>query len=189
MMGVVFDVDELVQQCLDAVVESEPRLAIRDVLDRTMRAPGEVADALAPTEGGLTLLHASPELTILHVVWAPGMAIYPHDHLMWAAIGIYTGQEDNSYYRRSPEDRGTLVRSGGASLATGDVALLGDDAIHSVANPLRQLTGAIHIYGGDFVSQPRSQWDPDLGNERPNDLELSRRQFVEANAAWRADQA
>ena len=185
----MFDVDELVQQCLSATAESEPRLAIRDVLDRTLAAPGEVADVLAPTEGGLTVLHASPELTILHVVWAPGMRIYPHDHLMWAAIGIYTGQEDNAFYRRNPEGDGHLVRSGGTSLATGDVALLGDDAIHSVANPLRQLTGAIHSYGGDFVNQRRSQWDADLGNERPNDLAESQRQFAEANAAWLADQA
>ena len=30
-----------------------------------------------------------------------GHALYPHDHRMWAAIGIYAGQEDNAFYRRT----------------------------------------------------------------------------------------
>ena len=42
----------------------------------------------------------------------------------------------------------------------GDTIVLGDDVIHSVANPVPKLTGAIHVYGGDFVNQPRSQWGP-----------------------------
>ena len=29
------------------------------------------------------------------------MDIYPHDHRMWAAIGIYAGEEDNAIYRRT----------------------------------------------------------------------------------------
>ncbi len=66
--------------------------------------------------------------------------------------------------------------------------LLGDDTIHAVTNPLRQLTGAIHVYGGDFFTQPRSQWPADLSEESPHDMEFTRRQFAEANAAWRASQ-
>ena len=45
-----------------------------------------------------------------HVVWAPGMRIRPHDHLMWAAIGLYAGQEDNTFYRRAD---GHMVPAGG----------------------------------------------------------------------------
>ncbi len=185
----MFDLDDFLGRCQAATAEAEPRRAIREVLERAVAAPGEVADALAPTRGELTLLHHSPDLTVLHVVWTPGMKIYPHDHLMWAAIGIYTGQEDNAFFRRNPEVRGTLLPSGGASLTTGDVTLLGDDTIHSVANPLRGLTGAIHVYGGDFVNQPRSQWDHELANERPNDLDEAQRHFAEANEAWHASQA
>ena len=57
----------------------------------------------------------------------------------------------------------------------------------AVANPTRQLTGAIHVYGGDFVNQPRSQWGPGPREERPYDLAVFNQLFDEANRAWRAD--
>jgi predicted metal-dependent enzyme (double-stranded beta helix superfamily) len=66
------------------------------------------------------------------------------------------------------------------------VLVLGDDAIHGVANPRDQLTGAIHVYGGDFVNQPRSQWGPGRLEERPYDMDEVNRQFAEANRAWAA---
>jgi len=99
---------------------------------------------------------------------------------MWAAIGIYGGQEDNAFFRRADDG---LVASGGKQLHDGDVILLGDDVIHAVTNPSRGCTGAIHIYGGDFVNQPRSEWDPVTLQERPFDLEHAREQFASANAA------
>ena len=83
---------------------------------------------------------------------------------------------------------GGIEASGGRLLDTSDVALLGDDTIHAVTNPRQGLTGAIHVYGGDFVNQPRSQWGPGPEEERPYDLADARRQFAEANAAWRATQ-
>jgi predicted metal-dependent enzyme (double-stranded beta helix superfamily) len=186
MMDPMFDVDDLVARCQDAIGETEPRRAIREVLERTLARPDEVASALDPEEGGLTLLHNTDDLTVLHVVWAPGMELFPHDHRMWAAIGIYTGQEDNAFYRRTAPDAGTLTESGGRSLTTGDTIVLGTETIHGVANPLRRLTGAIHVYGGDFVRRPRSQWGPGPREERPYDIEVARRQFAEANAAWRS---
>ena len=59
----------------------------------------------------------------------------------------------------------------GEQLAAGDVLLLGDDTIHAVTNPLGRLTGAIHVYAGDFVNEPRSQWGPGPVEERPYDIE------------------
>jgi predicted metal-dependent enzyme (double-stranded beta helix superfamily) len=179
----VFDLDDLLSECQAARAETEPRAAVRDAVGRALRDPDAVADALRPTEGGLTLLHNEPDLTVLHIVWAPGMRLYPHDHRMWAVIGIYAGQEDNSFYRRSGPGQPTLVESGGKEIAVGDVLMLGADAIHSVTNPLDRLTGAIHVYGGDFVNQPRSQWGPGPRVERPYDMALLTRQFAEANLA------
>jgi predicted metal-dependent enzyme (double-stranded beta helix superfamily) len=189
MMWVMFDLDDLIARCQDARAETEPRRAIREVLARAMSTPAAVGDALRPHEAGFTLLHHADDLTVLHVVWAPGMAIYPHDHRMWAAIGIYTGKEDNAFYRRSGPGERTLTSSGGKELATGDTIVLGDDTIHGVTNPCDGLTGAIHVYGGDFVNQPRSQWGPGAPEERPYDIDDARRQFAEANAAWRASQS
>jgi hypothetical protein len=42
------------------------------------------------------------------------------------------------------------------------------------------------VYAGDFVNEPRSQWGPGPVEERPYDIEAARRQFAEANDAWRA---
>ena len=182
----MFDLDDFIGRCEDALTDAEPRRAVREVLERSVAIPNDVADALKPTDAGFSLLHHAQNMTILHVVWAPKMTIYPHNHEMWAAIGIYCGAEDNAFYRRSGPDERTLVESGGKQLGHGDTVLLGADTIHGVTNPRDVLTGAIHIYGGDFVNQPRSQWGPGPREERPYDVDAVQREFAEANAAWRA---
>jgi predicted metal-dependent enzyme (double-stranded beta helix superfamily) len=180
----MFDKETLIAECLQAVrTEADPRRAVREIMIRTLEKPDPVAQAIGRDEGGLDIFHSSPELTVLNAVWAPKMSLYPHDHRMWAVIGIYGGVEDNTLYKRGPE---RIVPSGGRELHESEVLVLGSDAIHSVANPERRFTGAIHIYGGDFVNQPRSQWDPDTLMEQPYDLAQVMRLFAQANADWRA---
>jgi predicted metal-dependent enzyme (double-stranded beta helix superfamily) len=67
------------------------------------------------------------------------------------------------------------------------VALLGPSIIHSVANPLRQFTGAIHVYGGDVFGAARSEWDPATLEERPYDVARARQVFKDANDRWLAE--
>jgi predicted metal-dependent enzyme (double-stranded beta helix superfamily) len=175
----MLDVDALVSDCIAANAETEPRVAVKEVLARAVSVPGEVAAALVPDRAGLTPLHVSPDLTILKVVWAPGMTLGPHDHRMWAAIGIYSGGEDNAFFRRSGS---SLVDSGGRSLVPRDVCLLGDGAVHSVTNPTAQHAGAIHVYGGDFFATPRSEWAGPPWEEQPFDIERVRALFEAANS-------
>ena len=180
----MFDTDTLVSECLTAVrAERDPRRAVREILVRTIEKPGSVQEAIGKDLGGLDIIYNSPDLTVLNAIWAPGMKLYPHDHRIWAVIGIYGGVEDNTMYRRGPE---RIAAAGGHVLRESEVLSLGADAIHSVANPERRFTGAIHIYGGDFVNQPRSQWDPDTLLEQPYDLEQVRKLFAQANADWAA---
>jgi predicted metal-dependent enzyme (double-stranded beta helix superfamily) len=182
---VMFDIDTFVADCREALRESSPEAAVREVVARAVAQPGEVERALGtPTQAAATVLHRSPELTVFNAVWAPGMAIYPHDHRMWAVIGLYGGREDNTFYRRSPEG---LVAAGSKKLETRDAALLGKAVVHAVANPLRAFTGAIHVYGGDFFTVARSEWTPDTLEERPYDVEKTMRLFAEANERWRAE--
>lgn len=70
----------------------------------------------------------------------------PHDHGMWAAIGLYGGREDNHFYRRDAEGR--IAPAGGRTMLPTDVAGLGPDIVHRVVNPTKEWTGAIHVYGG-----------------------------------------
>jgi predicted metal-dependent enzyme (double-stranded beta helix superfamily) len=158
----MFDVDEFIDECRQAVAETEPHRAVREVLERAMGQRAELMAALPATETELTTLHRSPELTVLKVVWGPHLSVPPHEHLMWAAIGIYGGREDNAFYRRAHR---RVVPTGGKELRDGDVAVLGDDVVHSVANPLAACTGAIHVYGGDLFAPVRRSWDPETLEE------------------------
>jgi predicted metal-dependent enzyme (double-stranded beta helix superfamily) len=173
-----------VTACRDALQETTPSIAVRSVLERTLEHPTVVADALGRETGGIEILHHAPDLTIINFVWAPQMQLYAHDHRMWAAIGIYGGTENNAFYRRTPDG---IASSGGKEVHDGDVLLLGAEAIHSVRNPTRRFTGAIHVYGGDFINQPRSQWNPETLTEEPFDLAQVERVFADANDAWIAE--
>jgi predicted metal-dependent enzyme (double-stranded beta helix superfamily) len=179
---VSLDVDTLVGRLRDATREHTPSLAVRDVLDEAI-AGGELERALPTvTEGGITTLYNAPELTVLRVAWTPGMKLNPHNHNMWAVIGLYGGVEDNAFYRRDP-GKG-LTTAGGKAVPAGDVLVLGDDVIHSVANTRQEYAVALHVYGGDFFGVDRSEWDWDTFTEQPRDIERTRQLFAEANARW-----
>jgi predicted metal-dependent enzyme (double-stranded beta helix superfamily) len=181
----MLNVDRFIADCRAALSESSPVPAIKETLERTVADASEVEAALGtPREGKIGSIYHGPDLTILNVVWAPGMTVYPHDHRMWALIGLYGGREDNTFYRRG--GRGLEV-AGGRQLDPSDTTLLGPSIIHAVTNPLRVFTGAIHIYGGDFFGMPRSEWDPETLHERPWDAARTRKAFAEANERWRAE--
>jgi predicted metal-dependent enzyme (double-stranded beta helix superfamily) len=177
----VFEVEAFLAELVDCAGADDPRHAAHDVLSRALSSPAAVADVMAPTEGGFALLHHAPQLTILNSAWAPHMRLMPHDHRMWAVIGIYAGAEDNQFFRRDPE-RG-LDATTDRRLDAGDVCVLGTHTIHAVANPTGRLAGAIHVYGGDFVNQPRSQWGPGDLVERPFSMDTLHEQFRDANDA------
>lgn len=175
----MFVLDQFLSDCVAASREPEPRSALKEVLTRAVADDAAMASALNPTKAGIDRLHVSDDLSVLNVVWGPDMRIQPHDHRMWAAIGMYCGGEDNTFFRRAD---GGLIQSGGKELRPRDSVLLGDATIHAVHNPTDRLAGAIHIYGGDFFTTPRSEWDPVTLEERPYDVDRVLRSFAEANA-------
>jgi len=186
MPPVALTVDDIIARCRAALGETTPALAVRDALRELVSTPAAVAGALGPVDdGGIAVLHRSDDLTVLHVAWTPGIALNPHNHRTWAVIGMYGGQEDNRFYRRRPGHG--LEATGGRELPTGDVLVMGDDIIHSVANSRREFAVALHVYGGDFFSGGRSEWDWETYEERPRDFDRTRRLFEEANARWRAE--
>jgi predicted metal-dependent enzyme (double-stranded beta helix superfamily) len=181
----MLNLEHFIADCRAALREPSPVPQIKEILERAVADASQVEAALGvPREAAVATIHHDRDLTILNVVWAPGMAVDPHDHNMWALIGLYGGREDNTFYRRG--GRGLEV-AGGRQLETGDTTLLGPSIIHAVTNPLRLYTGAIHIYGGDFFGMPRSEWDPETLEERPWDAARTRKVFAEANERWRAE--
>jgi predicted metal-dependent enzyme (double-stranded beta helix superfamily) len=117
------------------------------------------------------VLHQAADLTVLNVIWAPKQVTLPHDHRMSAVIGMYGGREDNMFWRRvSNPTKFEIEPAGGQALGVGDVALLGRDVIHSVVNPLARMSGAIHVYDGEFLTMRRSMWDSETLVEKPYDI-------------------
>jgi predicted metal-dependent enzyme (double-stranded beta helix superfamily) len=177
------DIDQLIHDCAAALNDTAPTKAVREILARAVSNPTDLLQALGePTRAEIQRLHVSDELTVLNVIWAPRMTLMPHNHNMWATIGVYGGREDNIFWRRLPGDaKGRVEAAGAKSLGPKDVRPLGEEIIHSVTNPTAKLTGAIHVYGGDFFRRERSEWDPESLEERPYDIEKNVRYFEEAN--------
>ena len=177
----MFDVDQFIADCRAAVRADLTHKSVREVMARAVAEPSAVVAGLGePKRAEIRKLHCSEELTILNVIWGPGMTIMPHNHLMWAVIGIYTGREDNIFWRRIPEVAGKIEAAGAKSLGPGDAEPLGRNIIHTVTNPLSRLTGAIHVYGGDFYAASRSEWDPETLVERPYDMQKNLALFERA---------
>jgi predicted metal-dependent enzyme (double-stranded beta helix superfamily) len=183
----MFDIERMIADCVQAVAADPTPKAVREVLTRGLADPAAVLRGVgAPARAGITPLYRSDELTILNIVWGPNMSIMPHDHRTWAVIGVYSGREDNIFWRRvqgshAYNDGRELEAAGAKSLCTGDVTTLGTDIVHSVLNPIGKLTGAIHIYRGDFIAQERSEWDAETLREAPYDKTKVARLFESAN--------
>ena len=180
----MFDLDKFVSDCCAAVEQDPSHRAAREVAARAVADPSAVLKGLGePERAGVTSLYRSDTLTVLNVIWGPLMNVPVHNHEMWAVIAVYTGREDNIFWRRIEDEMGETIEAAGAkSLAVKDAEPLGRDIIHSVVNPVDRLTGAIHLYGGDFFEVERHEWDPETHRERPFDIERTRGYFERSNA-------
>lgn len=179
-----FDLDQFIADSQDAVRQDPSFRLVREVVARTVSDSRAVLNGLGePKRGEIKALYCSDTLTILNVIWAPWMTVLPHNHEMWAVIGVYTGREDNIFWRRV--ESGRVEAAGARALREQDVVPLGHDIIHSVTNPIPRLTGALHVYGGDFFGVPRSEWDAETLLEQPCHGEKMAQRFEEANARWK----
>ena len=180
----MFDLDQFIADCREARAADPSHKLVREVVVRAVSEPSSVVKALGePKRAGLHTLYHAPDLTILNLIWGPNMVLMPHDHRMWAVIGIYGGREDNVFWRRVPGAPGGKVEAAGAkALSVGDAEPLGHNIIHSVINPIARLTGGIHVYGGDYFAAERSEWDPETLVEGRFDAQHVIRCFEDANA-------
>jgi len=180
----MFDLDRFIEDCRNAVREDPSHKAVREIVARAVSEPAEVLAGIGePIRAGVEKLYNGPDLTVLNVVWGPRMTIMPHNHLMWAVIGVYTGREDNIFWRRLRDDSGRIEAAAVKSIGQRDAEPLGRDIIHSVTNPVNRLTAAIHVYGGDFFAVSRSEWDPETLCEGAYDVDKAMRLFEESNRA------
>jgi predicted metal-dependent enzyme (double-stranded beta helix superfamily) len=164
-------IEEFVAQCSVAFEEDRGRDAMKEVVERAVRDRGLLEEL--PLEAGVKVLYGAEDLTILHVVMAErpvgaGRPI-PHNHLMWALVGVMHGSEENEFFRRSGW---TIEPSGsGRVIGAGEVLMMGDDTIHSVRNPSSErLSSALHVYGGDLIAAEKTMWCEPNWAEEPFDF-------------------
>ena len=177
----MFEIERFIEDCKATMAADDSHKAVREIVAGAVADPAALMKELGePSKSEVRKIYNSDDLTIINVVWAPWMTIMPHNHEMWAVIGVYTGREDNVFWRRiDGEPDGRIEAAGAKALCQKDAAPLGSGIIHSVTNPIPRLTGAIHVYGGEFFGTPRSEWDAESLLERPYDVEKNMKLFEE----------
>jgi predicted metal-dependent enzyme (double-stranded beta helix superfamily) len=163
----MFDPEEFVSRCRQAVLEPDPALAVREVVAEAVSRPEALQATLAAAGPGPITWYQSPRLTVQRIVWPPGVITPPHEHRMWAVVGVYQGQEDNTLWRRIPSG---VEQVKGRELSARELIVFGPDAVHAVANPCSYPTIGLHVYGGDIHTTARSEWDFAGQNEHPFDI-------------------
>ncbi|MBA55517.1 MAG: hypothetical protein CMK89_13775 [Pseudomonadales bacterium] len=183
-----FKLESFINDCKSALKEEKPPEIVRQLLLNAIATPESVFEELGtPERSAVEKLYVSDSLTIINVVWAPKMTLLPHNHRMWAVIGVYSGREDNIFWRRldsesDNSEEGRIEAAGAKSIGAGEAIALGKNIIHSVTNPTTAFTSAIHVYGGDFFTMERSEWDPLSLTEQAYDIEKNMKYFEEQNA-------
>jgi hypothetical protein len=159
--GPMFDLDGFIQDCRALAGDPHASRRVLEMMRAALADPAAVAKGVAPLAPGVdplaAPLHRAPELTVLNAALRPGFVSIPHDHHMWAVIGIYDGEEANTFFRRA--DHG-LEEAGRCTIHAGEAILLGADVIHAIENPLDRQTFGLHVYGGDLLGAARRMWDP-----------------------------
>lgn len=174
------EIKPMISDILQAATEGQP--SVEETLRRLTSEPRHLLARLgAPERGGIQVLHNDPDITILNIIWAPLMVLRPHDHNMWATIGVYEGREDNIFWQRNGDE---IKVTGAGSFGAGDVTSLPQDGVHSVVNPIPRLTAAIHVYGGDFFAPGRTSWAGEHHEPRAFSQEGLLNHFEHSNARF-----
>jgi predicted metal-dependent enzyme (double-stranded beta helix superfamily) len=142
---------------------SDPLLIVSEIVSSAIKHPESIDIVLGPGNpdenetAQYQFLHQSPELTILRAIMPEHLKSPPHNHLVWAVIGIYRGSENNVFYRRNGD---RIEEVGHHNLVAPEVTALDADVIHGISNPLAQRSYALHVYGGALANPARSVWNP-----------------------------
>ncbi|MBI3860063.1 MAG: cysteine dioxygenase family protein [Thaumarchaeota archaeon] len=117
----------------------------------------------------MNLLYRPPDrsFSINGAVWLPRQTTPIHDHLTWAMVGLYEGDERESIFRRL--DDGSDPRTARLQMVServnkqGHITTLGSAGIHRIDNVSPSPSRSIHVYGNDIGNAERHSYDPTTG--------------------------
>jgi 3-mercaptopropionate dioxygenase len=163
------DVDRIVREYSS---ESEILLHLKPALEKLVGSPGSVpTEAFTPRKDrfAMNLLQMPDDeaYSIIGGVWHPGQTTPIHDHLTWALIGVYEGEEREALFRRIDDGSNPKIAKiqqvSERVNKKGHVTVLGHSGIHRVDNISLKPTTSVHIYGRDIGNAERHSYDPVTG--------------------------
>jgi predicted metal-dependent enzyme (double-stranded beta helix superfamily) len=164
------ELEDLIEKCQAASEEHGAQSKIEALMLQAMADPAGLTEALSSYCKLARLedlvFHRTETLTLLAGKLPPGFVAGPHNHNLWSVVGVYSGQEDNIFYKW---DGSRLEEVGRASVVAPGVLCNAREVIHGICNPLDVDLFALHAYGGDLLTTPRSTWDPETHREIPFD--------------------
>jgi 3-mercaptopropionate dioxygenase len=152
--------------------ESEILLHLKPALEKLVGSPGSVpTEAFTPRKDrfAMNLLQMPDDeaYSIIGGVWHPGQTTPIHDHLTWALIGVYEGEEREALFRRiddgSNPKQAKIQQVSERVNKKGHVTVLGRNGIHRVDNISLKPTTSVHIYGRDIGNAERHSYNPLTG--------------------------
>lgn len=152
--------------------ESDVLRRLRPLMERLVTTPDSVSpEAFAPRKDRFANhLIYRPRDSVFSVMggnWLSGQTTPIHDHLTWAVVGVYDGEERESIYKRTDDGsnqkvaRLELVRE--RTNQKGHVTVLGKTGIHRIDNISDRPSLSIHMYGLDIGTTERHSYNPVTG--------------------------
>ncbi len=170
----IYGVDAFVEDATRIMQSSTDRQRIvddlRPLLERLMRNPHLLEERLKRVrQGGLYSYHfyESPDgsLTINAPAFLKGRPTPVHDHLTWGVIGVYSGQQLTTRYKRVDDtgEAGTTRLEVVENDVLGPGAiypLLPPDDLHRIETVSDEPGVSIHVLGADLRRQRRHVFEP-----------------------------
>src|SRR5437879_4906371 len=152
--------------------ESDILRRMKPLLERLVSSGDSVPmDAFKPRQDrfAMNLIHLPTDkaFSVIGGVWIPGQTTPIHDHLTWALIGVYGGEEREALFRRTDDESNPKVakieKVSEKINTKGHVTVLGHRGIHRVDNISGKPTTSIHVYARDIGRAERHSYDPVTG--------------------------
>src|SRR6266568_1461713 len=144
------DVDIIVRKYSN---ESDVLRHIKPLLEKLIKSPGSVpAEAFTPRKDrfAMNLIHMPGDelFSIIGGIWHTGQTTPIHDHLTWALIGVYDGEEREALFRRTDDGSNPKIakieKVSEKIHKKGQVTVLGHKGIHRVDNISLRPTFSVH---------------------------------------------
>jgi predicted metal-dependent enzyme (double-stranded beta helix superfamily) len=172
-----YSLKDFVRDAEQAVVEGSSESSVMRVLKPKLEVLLTSSRPIPPSvftpredRFAMNLIHKPTDdrFSIVGAVWKPGQTTPIHDHLTWAMVGTYSGQEREAIFRRlddgSDPEVARLERVSERNNPKGHVTVLGSTGIHRVDNLGSEPALSIHVYGRDIGPTERHAYDPVTGH-------------------------